>query len=281
MTTSPVPFTPLLCRGCPVCVPAPRGRSGIGNTQGFSGTGGHTSISTTYRAAALHACMVWLGHTGLDITVGSWEEIPLHIRVFCLLCFFLSFSLSFLLLRTLGYVVCPSWICGILTARRFACTHRAATRFGAEVVMRRGDIPPHGMAWHDWKKGTRGVIGFSLDRERWAFSLFFLLRGSSLSGYFFLRFATAAPVDHAMSISHGYDGEQETEGSSWSIEGCGLGEEEEESAFVGGCVSLVEHPGRTDGRGTGPGRPACGFECFLFILCCLIMFVVGACDGVF
>lgn len=88
--------------------------------------------------------MVWLGHTGLDITVGSWEKIPLHIRLFCLLCFFLF--LSFLLLRTLGYVVCPSWICGILTARRFACTHRPATRFGAEVVMRRGDIPSHGMA---------------------------------------------------------------------------------------------------------------------------------------
>ena len=138
------------------------------------------------------------------------------------------------------------------------------------------------MAWHGMTgRRAQGALSGFLSIESDGHFLFFLLRGSSFSGYFFLRFATAAPVDHAMSISHGYDGEQETEGSGWSIEGCGLGEEEESSAFVGGCVSLVEHP-RTDGRTDG-GRGQAGLlvdlnASFLFSaasLClCLVLVMV-------
>ena len=269
----PVPFTPLLFSGVScLCF----NTTGIGNTQGR--TGGIQRHLSTYRAGGRHCMHAWYGW---DIPITVWElggDTPAYLGVLFAFLFLFFPSRLFLLFATRrwGMSAVRHWICGIpsMATRRWACIHRTLpSRKRAEVVMCWGEgiYFSHGMVWHDWKKGT-GVIGFSL---------FFLSRQFFLGIFFFsFRFATAA-VDHAMSSFHGYDMEQERKeaGSSLSIERCGLGEGEE-SSFVGDVSRLLSTAdGRTDG---GRGRPVCGFECFLsFPFCCLLVFVGGACDGVF
>ncbi len=66
----------------------------------------------------------------------------------------------------------------------------------------------------------------------------------------------------------------------WSIEGCGLGEEDSSSLLVGVSHLLSTADGRTDGARGQAGLLVDLNASFLF-LCCLVLFVVGACDGVF
>jgi len=143
MTTSPVPFTPLRSQGCPVCVPAPRYRNHAGLFWD-----GRAYIDIDYIQGGRHCMHAWYGWDipGLTSRLGVGRRYPCIFG--CFVCSaFLSLSLFlFCCCERSGYVVCPSWICGILTARRFAHAHTAPQPASGRRLTRRGDLPSHPMA---------------------------------------------------------------------------------------------------------------------------------------
>ena len=119
--------------------------SGIGNTKGFLGREGHTTIQDGGR----HCMLAWYGWDIGELMV--WElggDTPAYLGVFVFVCFFsffsffLFFSFSFqlrLLLvvsatwLTLGYVGCPSrYVTGFAASLPLALM---ATRRGAALGM--------------------------------------------------------------------------------------------------------------------------------------------------